>query len=145
MLKYKIIKGINMYCKNCGNVLTEGAAVCTNCGFKRYTGFGYCSNCGKEVPQGAAVCPSCGFATGYAGGGVGKSRLLVGLMGIFFGTLGVHNFILGYTGKAVAQLLITLLTCGIGGIAVEIWALIESINVLAGNVNVDAFGVPLTD
>lgn len=37
-----------------------------------------------------------------------KSKIVAGLLGLFLGTLGVHNFYLGYTGKAVAQLLLTL-------------------------------------
>lgn len=37
-----------------------------------------------------------------------KSKMAAGLLGIFLGGLGVHNFYLGYTGKAVAQLLISL-------------------------------------
>ena len=37
-----------------------------------------------------------------------QSKLAAGLLGIFLGGLGVHNFYLGNTGKAVAQLLLTL-------------------------------------
>lgn len=43
-----------------------------------------------------------------------KSKMAAGLLGIFLGSFGVHNFYLGYTGKAVAQLLHTVLTCGFG-------------------------------
>ena len=38
-----------------------------------------------------------------------KSRIVAGVFGIVLGALGVHNFYLGYTGKAVGQLLLTLL------------------------------------
>ena len=38
-----------------------------------------------------------------------KSKIVAGLLGIFLGAIGVHNFYLGYTGKAIAQLLISLL------------------------------------
>ncbi len=72
-----------------------------------------------------------------------KSAYLAGLLAILVGTLGIHNFYLGNTGKAVAQLLISILTCGIGAIAVEIWALIEGIMLFTGSINVDANGVPL--
>ena len=74
-----------------------------------------------------------------------KSKLAAGLLGIFFGSIGVHNFYLGYTGKAVAQLLIALLTCGIGAIVTEIWGLIEGILILTGSINVDGNGNPLKD
>lgn len=49
-----------------------------------------------------------------------KPRWRPGLLGIFLGSLGVHNFYLGYTGKAVAQLLLSIIgvfACGIGPIA----------------------------
>lgn len=42
-----------------------------------------------------------------------KIKIAAGLLGIFLGTLGVHNFYLGYTGKATAQLPITVLSCSI--------------------------------
>lgn len=75
----------------------------------------------------------------------GPSKILVGLMAIFFGSLGVHNFILGNTGKAVAQLLITLLSCGMLGVVSSIWGLVEGIMVFTGSINTDAKGRPLSD
>lgn len=82
-----------------------------------------------------------------------KSRTLAGILGIIFGSLGVHNFYLGYTSKAVIQLCVTILglvlcCLGIGvfivtGIA--IWGLVEGIMILAGSINVDGKGVPLRD
>ena len=41
--------------------------------------------------------------------GAQKSKIAAGLLGIFLGSFGVHNFYLGYTGKAVAQLLLLLI------------------------------------
>ena len=72
-----------------------------------------------------------------------KSKIAAGLLGIFLGGFGVHNFYLGYTGKAVAQLLITLLTCGFGAFISSIWGLIEGILILTGSINVDGAGIPL--
>lgn len=74
-----------------------------------------------------------------------KSKIAAGLLGIFLGGFGVHNFYLGYTGKAVAQLLITLLTCGFGAFISSIWGLIEGILILTGSINVDGAGIPLKD
>ena len=37
-----------------------------------------------------------------------KSRVAYILLGLFLGGLGIHNFYAGYTGKGVAQLLITI-------------------------------------
>ncbi len=74
-----------------------------------------------------------------------KSKLAAGLLGIFLGSLGVHNFYLGYTGKAIAQLLISLLTCGFGAVASGIWGLVEGILILTGSITKDAKGIPLKD
>lgn len=72
-----------------------------------------------------------------------KSKVAAGVLGILLGSLGIHNFYLGYTGKAIAQLLITLLTCGIGAVATSIWGLVEGIMILTGSISVDGHGVPL--
>ena len=74
-----------------------------------------------------------------------KSKIAAGLLGIFLGGFGVHNFYLGYTGKAVAQLLITLLTCGFGAFISSFWGLIVGILILTGSINVDGAGIPLKD
>ena len=64
-----------------------------------------------------------------------KSKIVAGLLGLFLGGLGVHNFYLGYTGKAVAQLLLTLIgwIILIGPINSGIWALIESVLILCSS------------
>ncbi len=76
-----------------------------------------------------------------------KSKLAAGLFGIFLGAFGVHNFYLGFTGKAVAQLLITVLSFGILSFISMIWGLIEGILVLSSAVgtqwDLDAQGRPM--
>jgi TM2 domain-containing membrane protein YozV len=74
-----------------------------------------------------------------------KSKLAAGLLGILIGALGIHNFYLGFTGKGIAQLLITVLSFGILAFIPAIWGLIEGILILTGSMNVDANGIPLTD
>lgn len=74
-----------------------------------------------------------------------KSKIAAGLLGIFLGSLGIHNFYLGFTGKAIAQLLISLLSCGTLSWASAIWGLIEGILILTGSMNTDADGNPLKD
>lgn len=68
-----------------------------------------------------------------------KSRIAYILLGIFLGGLGIHNFYAGYTGKAVAQLLITVLSGGFLGLITAIWAIIDICVVTK-----DANGVPFT-
>lgn len=88
---------------------------------------------------------------GYPQGGYGykdpnaKSKVAAGILGILLGSLGVHNFYLGYTGKAIAQLLITLLSCGALCWVSGIWGLIEGIMILTGSMGTDATGRPLSD
>ena len=72
-----------------------------------------------------------------------KSKIAAGVLGILLGAFGVHNFYLGYTGKAVAQLLITLLSCGALSVVSAVWGLIEGIMILTGSVAVDGQGIPL--
>lgn len=133
-----------MYCKNCGNQMDENAAVCVKCGCAKGTGISFCPNCGQPIAPNAAVCTSCGIALATVTAD-SKSKLAAGLLGIFLGSLGVHNFYLGFTGKAVAQLLITVLSCGVLSAVSGIWGLIEGIMILAGNTNVDAKGNAFKD
>src|SRR5436190_15673376 len=39
------------------------------------------------------------------------SKIVAGICGILLGSLGIHKFILGYTGAGLIMLLVTLLTC----------------------------------
>ncbi len=143
-----------MFCKNCGAQMNENAAFCVTCGAAAGQGTGYCGNCGNATAPGAAVCLNCGAALANGpvtpngipvGAGAPKSKTAAGVLGILLGAFGAHNFYLGYTGKAVAQLLITVLSCFTLSIASEIWGLIEGIMILTGSPNftTDAKGVPL--
>ena len=67
------------------------------------------------------------------------------ILGIFLGCFGVHNFYLGYNGKAIAQLLITLLSIFLLSWVSAIWGLIEGILILTGNIKKDASGNDLID
>ena len=108
----------------------------------------FCTNCGKEVQENQDVCLNCGVAirknTSNNNPGA-KSKIAAGLFGIFLGVFGVHNFYLGNTGKAVAQLLITVLSCFTLAIVSEIWGLIEGIMILSGSITTDAQGNPLSE
>ncbi|NMM92833.1 NINE protein [Bifidobacterium oedipodis] len=80
-----------------------------------------------------------------------KSKLAAGLLGIFLGSLGVHNFYLGNTTKAVIQLLLTLVgwIIIIGPLISGIWGLIEGILILCSRYgspwHKDAEGMELMD
>ena len=130
-----------MFCKNCGAAMNPAAAVCVTCGAAKGTGASYCENCGQPINPGAAVCIKCGAAVAPSvNPAAQKSKMTAGLLGIFLGGLGVHNFYLGYTGKAIGQI---ALTCcfGLG----YIWGFIEGVMILCGKIDKDANGVPLKD
>lgn len=129
-----------MFCKNCGNQMDNAAAVCVKCGVQAGMGANFCPNCANQTAPGAAVCTSCGVALTQPVMGEQKSKMVAGLLGIFLGGLGIHNFYLGNTGKGIAQIVLSL-CCGIGAI----WGLIEGIMILCGSIKTDAKGVPLKD
>ena len=109
----------------------------------------FCRNCGNEIDEKAYVCVKCGVKVDDSVNNLGnvnsKSKVAAGLMGIFLGYFGVHNFYLGYTGKAVCQLLITILSCFILSPISLIWGLIEGILIIAGNIDVDGKGNKLVE
>lgn len=118
----------------------------------------YCVKCGKELEANVKFCSNCGQEVGKPvndNSNVnenvnpnGKSKLAGGLLGIFLGTFGVHNFYLGYTNKAIIQLVlgtVGILLCGLGPVASGIWGFIEGILILTGSIKVDGEGNPLND
>ena len=107
----------------------------------------FCPNCGNEVEEQQVVCLKCGVAlkNNANTNPNAKSKVAAGLLGIFLGAVGVHNFYLGYTNKGLTQLLLTVLSCGILSFVSGIWGLIEGIQILAGSITVDAEGNPLKD
>lgn len=128
-----------MYCRNCGSQMEDVASVCVKCGVKKGVGNAFCPNCGSHTEPSAAYCVNCGvdFNTVV---GEQKSKMVAGLLGIFLGGLGIHNFYLGYNGKGIAQ--IALSFCfGLGAI----WGFVEGILILMGKIDKDAKGVPLKD
>ncbi|WP_281322923.1 TM2 domain-containing protein [Flavobacterium aestivum] len=45
-----------------------------------------------------------------------NKKVLAGVLAIVLGGFGVHKFILGYTQEGIIQLILGVVTCGIGGI-----------------------------
>ncbi len=145
-----------MYCRHCGEPYqTDEAVICVKCGAPKGQGNNFCPNCGKPVPPASSVCLNCGvsLAPSAKDNPNAKSKLVAGLLGIFLGAFGVHNFYLGYTTKAVIQLVCTIvgfiLSCiGIGVfvvLGIEIWGLVEGIMLLCGKIDVDGDGKPLKE
>jgi hypothetical protein len=115
-----------MYCRNCGNEVSEKAIMCVACGTPPKAGNKYCYNCKSETNTSASICMKCGV--GLKDGGIdgeGKDWLTTLLLAIFVGGFGVHRFYTGHTGVGVVQLL-TLGGCGI-------WTIIDVIQIATQN------------
>ena len=84
-----------------------------------YPGYqGYSSHPGY---QNSAMAPQDWRALGA------DKKIAAGILGILVGTLGIHKFVLGYTTEGLIMLLVTVLTCGIGGIIFTPIGLVEGI------------------
>ena len=83
----------------------------------------------------AAMCPPQGT----------KSRIAAGVLAILFGVFGVHNFYIGKTGLGIAQLAITVCSCGTLAIVSEIWGIIEGVRLLQGTIYTDGHGMKFVD
>ena len=117
----------------------------------------FCEYCGKENDNGAKFCVSCGASlekkTNNLDNNVqpsqtarkddwGTNSIILGLIAFFIGYLGIHNFIMGYTGKGVAQALLSTIGCiiFIGPIISGIWAFVEAIMLFCDAIKTDARG-----
>lgn len=70
-----------------------------------------------------------------------KKKYVAVILAATLGAFGIHNFYLGNNGKATAQLLIALigsLFFGLGLVAAEIWALVETVQLLTDKIDADA-------
>jgi hypothetical protein len=115
-----------MYCRNCGNEVSDKAIMCVACGTPPKAGDRFCWNCKADTNIGATVCMKCGVSlremhNDYA---PGRDWLTALLLCFFLGIFGVHRFYTGHIGLGVVQLL-TLGGCGI-------WALIDFIMIIVG-------------
>ena len=127
------------HCRNCATELAPYAPVCQTCGAPRGAGTNYCAVCTAQTHPQAVVCPNCGSSLRPPDA---KSKLVAGLLGIFLGGFGVHRFYLGYTQIGVIQIVVTIVTCGLG----SLWGLVEGILILTGSgIKEDAQGRPLVD
>ena len=153
-----------MYCKNCGKEIEDGKELCTECEPKEEV-------VATETPVEAHVEENATIeevkveekvqkeepktTTANTTSTELKSKMAAGLLGIFLGQFGVHNFYLGYTNKAIIQVsvsaagyLLSICTLGLSCFAplgISIWGLIEGIMILTGSIDKDGKGNPLKE
>lgn len=125
-----------MFCKQCGKPIDDGEELCEDC--KKVINNETTTTPEPETRENTS-------SQNTTANPNAKSKLAAALFGIFLGTFGVHNFYLGYNGKAIAQLLITILSCGALAFVSAIWGLIEGILILTGSITVDADGNEFRD
>ncbi len=65
-----------------------------------------------------------------------KSKMIAALLALFLGYFGIHNFYLGNSKKAVMQIVVTIVTCGIG----SVWGFVDAIFLFTGKIDTDAAG-----
>lgn len=130
------------FCRNCGKQVPDLAVVCVSCGCNPKAGSKFCQACGAETVWQLAYCAKCGMPLTTVPPPDARSRIAAGLLGVFLGGFGVHRFYLGYIGVGIAQIFVTLCTCGLGAI----WGFIEGILILTSSMlTTDAAGRPLKD
>lgn len=72
-----------------------------------------------------------------------KSKMVAGLLQLIglFGLVGIGRIYLGYTGLGIAQLVVGLVTCGIGAV---VWGIIDAVLIFTDKVR-DPEGRPLRE
>ena len=138
-----------MVCQNCGAALADGTQICPRCGatVAQPNQYAQANPYANQAQPNQYANPYQNPQQGPAAPAAPKSRMVAGLLGIFLGGFGVHNFYLGFTKKALIQLLVSVLSCGIAYIGMQIWGLIEGIFYLTKHEGylTDANGNMLTD
>jgi TM2 domain-containing membrane protein YozV len=81
----------------------------------------------SSLPPPRSSPPPLTAATSTSAASRASNKVPAGICGILLGSLGVHKFILGYTGPGILMLLITVLTCGLASAITGIIGLIEGI------------------
>lgn len=159
-------------CRNCGlKYIADDAVMCVRCQAPKGAGNQFCPYCGTQAAPEQKVCRNCGVdMERYGALTGGKSKVAAGLLGIFLGCYGIHNFYLGYKKKGFIQLGIVVLafflwiaayvpmaiwgvnhvnTAGmmiffllffVGIVGVEIWGFVEGILILCGKIDRDGNG-----
>ena len=111
-----------------------------------------CHNCGAALPEGATVCFECGspqnvvrtnngtVTTQAPATGKPKSKILAAILAFLWGAYGIDQFYLGFTKTGIIRIVVSVVTCCVGGV---IWGIVDCIRIATGSINVDAKGNPI--
>ena len=142
-----------MVCPQCASDVAAGASFCSACGARVNTSSpSYSTPSSISDTQLRQPMPATVIRSSAAGPGQGygvdpktglpyshRSKLVAGLLQIFLGGFGVGRFYTGHIGIGIAQIAVTLFTCGLGGL----WPLIDGIIMLTSESPRDVDGKPL--
>ncbi len=136
-----------MYCRTCGSQIENDAVVCMHCGCKPLVGHNYCQNCGATTTEGQVVCLNCGFSLQSKDSSEESERnmYIAAALAFFLGSIGIHDFYLGYTKRGIIKVVLTvaLAIIVIGPAISSIWSLVDFIKILSGSMT-DSDGKKLT-
>ncbi len=59
-----------------------------------------------------------------------KSKVVAAVLAFFLGAYGIHEFYIGNVKRGIIYLLVTICTCGFGGIIIWILSLVEMVKYL---------------
>lgn len=119
-------------CVNCGVELEDEALFCEECGTQQPT-----KEDKKKAPKTKAPKREKELTVE---GNKKKSKTTAALLAFFLGSLGIHDFYLGYIPWGILKLVLTVFTCGVVG---SIWAFVDFIRILVGSIKADAKGNPI--
>jgi hypothetical protein len=115
-----------MFCRHCGNEVSDKAVMCVSCGTPPLAGNKHCYNCNDETTPKAAICMKCGVDLKLSNSnGEGKDWMTTLLLCLLLGVFGVHRFYTKHTGIGIVQFLT-------GG-GCYIWAFVDLIQIITGS------------
>lgn len=63
-----------MYCRNCGNEISDNAVACPKCGANPRAEKNFCPNCGTATNANQVMCTNCGASLAIAGTNTGAAQ-----------------------------------------------------------------------
>jgi len=109
------------------------ALYCTQCGSANDDYAQTCAHCQAPLPQIGGYQPiqpppayGSGTIQDWQARGANK-KIAAGICGLLLGPFGVHKFVLGYNTEGVIMLLVSILSCGMLAIVMQIIGIVEGI------------------
>ena len=113
-----------------------------------------CISCGVDLEDDELFCGECGAKqaveetnakkttskSGDQSDVTSKSKKVAALLAFFLGSLGIHDFYLGFSIRGVIKIVMTFTVLGLVS---WIWSIVDFIRILTGSLKNDAKGNPI--